>query len=123
MKRRIGRLYEIEFSDEQSIKAELEDILKDSADLLKETRKALQTAAYATEDRRRLAKRLFNEKKAVHVQENDLLWAYFSPKMTRNNQTKFRSFYVRKVTHEKNRIVLFVRFAYEKNKRWFDLEK
>lgn len=123
MKRRIGRLYEIEFLDERSIKAELEGTLIDSTDLLNETRKALQTAAYATEDRRRLAKRLFNEKKTVHIQENDLLWAYFSPEITRNNQTKFRSFYVKKVIYEKNRTVLFVRFAYEKNKRWFDLEK
>lgn len=96
MKRRIGRLYEIKFLDERSIKAELETILKDSTGLLNETRKSLQTAAYSTEDRRRLAKRLFNEKKTVHIQENDLLWAYFSPEITSNNQTKFRSFYVKK---------------------------
>ncbi|PQD43696.1 hypothetical protein SAMN04487821_11679 [Enterococcus malodoratus] len=85
-------MYDIEFLNERSILTEMQELLIDSVDCIKETRKAPLDAAYATKDRRKLSNKLFNEEKRVHVQEDDLLWAYFPPEITKNNQTQFRSF-------------------------------
>ncbi|MBO1126573.1 hypothetical protein FQS96_14120 [Enterococcus faecalis] len=122
MKRRIVTLYEIKFLDELSILNELQGTLNSSIDILKETRKNLLNAAYSTEDRRRLANRVLKEKRPVRVQKEDILWAYFPPELTRWNQTKFRSFFVKEVVYQKNRVILTVRLSYEKQRNWFDLQ-
>lgn len=123
MKRRVARLYEINFHDEDSIQNELKNILKCSVDIIKETKRTLLAAAYELEDQRRLTNHFLKERKSVRVQPNDLLWGFFSSELTRFNQTKFRSFYVRSVAYEKEKIVLTVMLTYEKNKRWLDLKK
>lgn len=123
MKRRVARLYEINFHDEDSIQNELQNILKCSVDIIKETKRTLLAAAYELEDQRRLTNHFLKERKSVRVQPNDLLWGFFSSELTRFNQTKFRSFYVRSVAYEKEKIVLTVMLTYEKNKRWLDLKK
>lgn len=115
-------MYDIEFLDERSIQIELQQTLIDSVDCINEARKAVLRAAYATKDRRKLSNKLFNEDKRIHVQEDDLLWAYFSPEITKNSQTQFRSFYVRQIISQKDKMILFVRFTYEKEKNWFDLQ-
>lgn len=123
MKRRVARLYEINFHDEDSIQNELQNILKCSVDIIKETKRTLLAAAYELEDQRRLTNHFLKERKSVRVQPNDLLWGFFSSELTQFNQTKFRSFYVRSVDYEKEKIVLTVMLTYEKNKRWLDLKK
>lgn len=122
MKKRIVALYEIVFLDEVSILNELHGTLSSSVDILKETRKALLDAAYSKEDRQRLANRVLKEKRLVRVQKEDILWAYFPPELTRWNQTKFRSFFVKEVVYQKNRVILMVRLSYEKQRNWFDLQ-
>lgn len=123
MRRRVAKLYEIQFLDEDSVQSELQFTLKDSVDCLKETKRALLQAAYAKKDARKLSNRLFKETAPVHIQTADILWAYYSPELTKKNQSLIRSFYVYQVFIEKDRIILFVRFLYEKEKNWFDLLK
>ncbi|MFS1026348.1 hypothetical protein ACFC9R_13700 [Enterococcus casseliflavus] len=120
MKKRMAKLYEIAFLDEQDIQTELSTLLRQDVDILKETRYALLVSAYSIEDRRRLSNRLFKEHQKVHVQKEDLLWTYFPPELTTFNQTKFRCFSVKEVIHQKDRITLFVQLAYEKQRNWFD---
>lgn len=120
MKKRIAKLYEIAFLDEQSIQTEFNPLLRQDVDILKETRYALLVSAYSIEDRRRLSNQLFKEHQKVQIQKEDLLWAYFPPELTTFNQTKFRCFSVKEVVHQKDRIILFVQLAYEKQKNWLD---
>lgn len=120
MKKRIAKLYEIAFLDEQAIQTDLNPLLRQGVNILKETRHALLVSAYSIEDRRRLSNRLFKEHQKVQIQKEDLLWAYFPPELTTFNQTKFRCFSVKEVVHQKDRITLFVRLAYEKQKNWFE---
>lgn len=121
MEKRIVRLYEILLLDEQTIERELNETLKDSVNILQETKKAILNAAYDLEDRRRFISRLLGEKQPVRVQEDDFLWACFAPRITKSDQTLFRSFYVRSVLYEKDKISLSTRLTYEKKKNWFDL--
>lgn len=100
----------------------MSSLLNDSSDVLTETRKAVQAAAYQLKDHRSLVNQLTKEKQPTQVAEDDLLWAYFPPERTKSNQTKFRSFYVRQVEYQNDRIILHVRLTYEKNKNWFDLK-
>lgn len=123
MRRRVAKLYEIQFLDVDSVQSELQFSLKDSVDCLQETKSALLQAAYAKKDARKLSNRLFKETAPVHIQTADILWAYYSADLTRKNQSLIRSFYVHQVFIEKDRIILFVRFLYEKEKNWFDLLK
>lgn len=120
MNKRMTKLYEIQFLDEASIQHELEGLFIKERDRVKDTRKALLVSAYSTEDRRRLTNRLFKEHRKVQVQEEDILWAYFPPELTQSKQTMIRSFFVKAVESQKNKIILSVRFAYEKKKSWFD---
>lgn len=120
MKKRIVKLYEIAFINEHTIQHELNDLLRQDVNILKETRHALRVSAYSIENRRRLSSRLFKEHQKVQVQKEDLLWAYFPQELTIFNQTKFRCFTVKEVVHQKDRIILFVQLAYEKQKSWFD---
>lgn len=120
MKKRIAKLYEIAFLDEQAIQTEFNPLLRQGVNILKETRHALLVSAYSIEDRRRLSNRLFKEHQKVQIQKEDLLWAYFPPELTTFNQTKFRCFTVKEVIHQKDRIILFVQLVYEKQKNWFD---
>lgn len=122
MKKRIAKLYEIAFLDERAIQTELEPLLRQDVNILKETRHTLLVSAYSMEDRRRLSNRLFKERQKVQVQKEDLLWAYFPPELTTLNQTKFRCFIVKEVIHQKDKIILFVRLTYEKQKNWFDMK-
>ena len=46
MEKRIVRLYEILLLDEQTIERELNETLKDSVNILQETKKAILNAAY-----------------------------------------------------------------------------
>ena len=120
MKKRIAKLYEIAFLDEHAIQTELNHLLCQNVNILKETKHALLVSAYSIEDRRRLSNRLFKEHQEVQVQKEDLLWAYFPPELTILNQTKFRCFSVKEVIYQKDRITLFVQLAYEKQKSWFN---
>lgn len=123
MTRRIARLYEIQFSDETSIQTELHKTLLESVDVIKETRKTLLIASYGLECQRRIVNQIIKDKQLIRVKEGDLLWAYFSPELTQNSQTQFRSFYVESVHYEKDTVILMMTLTYEKMKNWFDLKK
>lgn len=117
------RLYEIHFSDEKSIQTELHKILLDSIDVIKETRKSLLVASYDLECQRRIVNQMLKEKQLIRVKDGDILWAYFSPELTQNSQTQFRSFYVDSVDYEKDSVILVTSLTYEKARKWFDLKK
>ena len=123
MTRRIVRLYEIHFSDEKSIQTELHKILLDSIDVIKETRKSLLVASYDLECQRRIVNQMLKEEQLIRVKDGDILWDYFSPDLTQNSQTQFRSFYVDSVDYEKDSIIFVTSLTYEKARKWFDLKK
>lgn len=116
------RLYEIYFIDAFSVQHELDQILTNSIDILSSTKKALIISAYQIEERRRLTNRLFKEKQKVWIDEETILWAYFSPEQTKRKQIVFRSFIVKELVYVKNKIIVKVRLTYEKSKQWFDLK-
>lgn len=119
MNRRVSKIYVIQFQDEKAVQTELKTTLLDSVDVFKEVTKSLLRAANDIENRRRLSNFVLNERESIRIKETDILWAYFSPELTQSNQTKFRSFIVKTVIHERDRIILITQLTYEKNRNWF----
>lgn len=120
MNRRVSKIYVIQFQDEKAVQMELKTTLLHSVDVLNEVTKSLLRAANDLENRRRLTNFVLNERESIRIKETDILWAYFSPELTQSNQTKFRSFIVKTVIHERDRIILITQLTYEKNRNWFD---
>lgn len=117
------KLYKIQFVDEAKVQQELASLLEDSVDIIQETKKALVIAAYQVQERRRITNRIFREHQVIHVQENDLLWAYYSSEKNKNQRTAFRSFLVNQRYHRKNKMILVVQSTYEQSNQWFDLNQ